>query len=93
MRLDLKPSIKWAPLRVTKRSTAETQKHKTEAWEIKDWRGKLWRVAKRSATETQKHKTEAWEIEDWRGKLWRGATGVISIPSNDSTFITMMKRE
>jgi hypothetical protein len=48
---------------------------------------------KRSAAETQKHKTEAWEIEDCRGKLWRGAAGVISIPSNDSTFITMMKRE
>jgi mannose-6-phosphate isomerase-like protein (cupin superfamily) len=51
------------------------------------------RVAKGSAAETHKHKIEAWEIEDWRGKLWRGAVGVISIPSNDSTFITMMKRE
>jgi hypothetical protein len=65
MRLDLKPSIKRVPLRVAKRSTAETQKHKTEAW----------------------------EIEDWRGKLRRGAAGVISIPSNDSTFVTMMRRE
>jgi hypothetical protein len=65
MRLDLKPSIKRAPLRVAKSSIAETQKHETEAYEIKDWRGKLW---------------------------W-GAAGVISIPSNDSTFITMMKRE
>jgi hypothetical protein len=52
----------------------------------------LW-VTKRSATETQKHKTEAWEIKDWRGKLWRGAAIVISIPSDDSTFVTMMKRE
>jgi hypothetical protein len=51
------------------------------------------RVAKRSAAETQKHETEAWEIKDWRGKLQRGVAGVISIPSNDSTFITMMKRE
>jgi hypothetical protein len=51
------------------------------------------RVAKRSAAETQKHETEAWEIEDWRVKLWRGAAGVISVPSNDSTFITMMKGE
>jgi hypothetical protein len=46
---------------------------------------------KRSAAETQKHKTEDWEIEDWRGKLWWGAAGVISIPSNDSTFVAMMK--
>jgi hypothetical protein len=65
MRLDLKPSIKRVP---------------------------LW-VAKRSAAETQKHKTEAWEIEGWRGKLRRGIAGVIPIPSNDFTFITMMKRE
>jgi hypothetical protein len=65
MRLDLKPSIKGSPLRVTKGSTAETQKHETEAWEIKDWRGKL---------------------------RW-GTAGVISIPSNDSTFVTMMKGE
>jgi hypothetical protein len=65
MRLDLKPSIKRASLRVTKGS----------------------------AVKTQKHKTEAWEIEDWRGKLRRGAAGVISIPSNDSTFIAMMKGE
>jgi hypothetical protein len=48
---------------------------------------------KGSSAETQKHETEAWEIEDWRGKLWRGAASVISIPSNDSTFVTMMKRE
>jgi hypothetical protein len=34
-----------------------------------------------------------WEIEDRRGKLRRGAAGVISTPSNDSTFVTMMKRE
>jgi mannose-6-phosphate isomerase-like protein (cupin superfamily) len=65
MRLDLKPSIKRIPLRVAKRSTAKTHKHETEAW----------------------------EIEDWRGKLWWGAAGVISIPSNDSTFITMMTME
>jgi hypothetical protein len=65
MHLDLKPSIKRVPLR----------------------------VAKESAAETKKHKIEAWEIEDWRGKLRRGAAGVISIPSNDSTFVTMMKRE
>jgi hypothetical protein len=65
MRLDLKPSIKRVPLRVAKRSTIETQKHETEAW----------------------------EIEDWRGELRRGVAGVISIPSNDSTFVTMMKRE
>jgi hypothetical protein len=44
---------------------------------------------KGSAAETQKHETESWEIEDWRGKLQRGAAGVISIPANDSTFITM----
>jgi hypothetical protein len=48
---------------------------------------------KESTAETQKHETEAWEIEHWRGKLQRGATGLISIPSNDSTFVTMMKRE
>jgi hypothetical protein len=52
----------------------------------------LW-VTKRSAAETQKHEIEAWEIEDWRGKLRQGAAGVISIPSNDSTLVTMMKRE
>jgi hypothetical protein len=52
----------------------------------------LW-VAKKSAAETQKDEIEAWEIEHWRGKLRRGADGVISIPSNDSTFVTMMKRE
>jgi hypothetical protein len=46
----------------------------------------LW-VAKESNTETQKHETEAGEIEDWRGKLRWGAAGVISIPSNGSTFI------
>jgi hypothetical protein len=50
-------------------------------------------VAKESTTETQKHETEAWVIKDWRGKLRRGAAGVISIPSNDSTFVTMMKME
>jgi hypothetical protein len=65
MHLDLKPSIKRVPLR----------------------------VAKRSAAETQKHETEAWEIEDWRGKLRQGAAGVISIPSNDSSFVAMMKGE
>jgi hypothetical protein len=65
MHLDLKPSIKRVPLRVTKKS----------------------------ATETQKHETEAWKIEYWRGKLRWGAAGVISIPSNDSTFVNMMKRE
>jgi hypothetical protein len=65
MRLDLKPSINRVPLRVTKKTTAETQKHETEAWEIKYWRGKL----------------------QW------GAASVISIPSNDSTFVSMMKRE
>jgi hypothetical protein len=48
------------------------------------------RVAKGSAAETQKHETEAWEIEDWRGKLQRGAAGVISITSNDCTFVAMM---
>jgi hypothetical protein len=51
------------------------------------------RVTKGSAAKTQKHEIEAWEIEDWRGKLRRGAASEISIPSNDSTFITMMKRE
>jgi hypothetical protein len=65
MRFDLKPYIKRVPLWVTKGSAAKIQKHKTEAW----------------------------EIEDWRGKLRRGATGVISILSNDSTFIAMMKGE
>jgi hypothetical protein len=33
------------------------------------------------------------EIKDRRGKLRRGTAGVISTPSNDSTFVTMMKRE
>jgi hypothetical protein len=51
------------------------------------------RVVKGSAAETLKHKTGAYEIEDRRGKLWRGAAGVISTLSNNSTFITMMKRE
>jgi hypothetical protein len=50
-------------------------------------------VTKESTAETQKHKIKSWEIKDWRGKLRRGAAGVISIPSNESTFITMMKRE
>jgi hypothetical protein len=36
---------------------------------------------------------EAWEIEDRRGKLRWGTADVISIPSNDSTFVAMMKRE
>jgi hypothetical protein len=27
------------------------------------------------------------------GKIWWGAAGVISIPSNDSTFVTMVKGE
>jgi hypothetical protein len=31
--------------------------------------------------------------EYWGGKLLWGAAGVISIPSNDSTFVTMMKKE
>jgi hypothetical protein len=48
---------------------------------------------KKNAAETQKHEIEAWEIEDWRGKLRRGATSVISIPSNDYTFVAMMKGE
>jgi hypothetical protein len=65
MCLDLKPSTKRVPLRVTKISAAETRKHETKAWEIKDW----------------------------RGKLQRGAADVISIASNNSTFVTMMKRE
>jgi hypothetical protein len=51
------------------------------------------RVAKEGAAETQKHEIEAWEIEDWRGKLRRGVISVISISSNDSTFVTMMKGE
>jgi hypothetical protein len=51
------------------------------------------RVAKESAAETQKHETEAWEIKYWRGKFRRGTAGVISIPSNNSTIVTMMKRE
>jgi hypothetical protein len=51
------------------------------------------RVAKESAAETQKYEIEAWEIKNWRGKLQRGAADVISIPSNNSTFVTMMKRE
>jgi hypothetical protein len=51
------------------------------------------RVAKRSTTETQKHETGSREIEDGRGKLQWGAAGVISIPSNDSTFVAMMKGE
>jgi hypothetical protein len=52
----------------------------------------LW-VTKESAVETQKHETVARKIEDWRGKLRWGAACVISIPSDDSTFITMMKRD
>jgi hypothetical protein len=52
----------------------------------------LW-ITKKSAAETQKHEIEAWGIKDRRGKLWRAAAGVISTPSNDSTFVTMMKRE
>jgi hypothetical protein len=51
------------------------------------------RVAKGSTAETRKTQTGAWDIEDRRGKLRRGAAGVISTPSDDSTFITMMKRE
>jgi hypothetical protein len=51
------------------------------------------RVAKKSTTETQKHETRAWENEDRRGKLRCGVAGVISSPSNGSTFVTMMKRE
>jgi hypothetical protein len=35
----------------------------------------------------------AWEIKDRRGKLRRGTAIVISTPSNDYTFVTMMKRE
>jgi hypothetical protein len=52
----------------------------------------LW-VTEGSTAETQKHETGAREIEDQRGKLWRGVAGVISIPSDDSTVVTMMKRE
>jgi hypothetical protein len=48
---------------------------------------------KGSAAKTQKHKAGAREIKDRRGKLQRGTAGVISIPSDDSTFITMIKRE
>jgi hypothetical protein len=48
-------------------------------------------VTKGSAAETQKHEIKAREIEDWREKLRRGAVGVISIPSNGSTFVAMMK--
>jgi hypothetical protein len=51
------------------------------------------RVAKRSTIKTHKHETGAWEIEDRRGKLRWGVAGVISTPSNDSTFVTKMKRE
>jgi hypothetical protein len=52
----------------------------------------LW-VAKESALETQKHEIGAWEIKDRRGKLQWGDACVISTLSNDSTFVTMMKRE
>jgi hypothetical protein len=51
------------------------------------------RGVKRCTTKTRKHETEAWEIKDWRGKLWRGAAGSIPIPSNNSTFVAMMKGE
>jgi hypothetical protein len=51
------------------------------------------RVAKGSAAKTQKHETGARKIKDQRGKLQWGTAGVISIPSDDSTFVTMMKRE
>jgi hypothetical protein len=52
----------------------------------------LW-VTKGSTAETQKHETKTREIEDRREKLRWGAAVVISIPSNDSTFVTMMKGE
>jgi hypothetical protein len=52
----------------------------------------LW-VTEGSAAETQKHETGAREIEDQRGKLRWGVAGVTSIPSDDSTIVTMMKRE
>jgi hypothetical protein len=48
---------------------------------------------KESTAKTQKHETEAWEIKDCRGKVQRGAASVISIPSNDTTFVAMMKEE
>jgi hypothetical protein len=43
--------------------------------------------------QTQKHKIGDREIEDRRWKLRQGTAGVISISSNDSTFITMMNGE
>jgi hypothetical protein len=51
------------------------------------------RVAKGRAIETQNHETGSWEMKIGGGKLRWGAAGVISTLSNDSAFITMMKRE
>jgi hypothetical protein len=51
-----------------------------------------WWVVKASTAETQNHKTGAWETKIRGGKLRRGTAGVISTLSNDSTFVTMMKR-
>jgi hypothetical protein len=43
----------------------------------------------------RRRNTKTWNMSlgDQRGKLRRGAACVISTPSNDSTFVTMMKRE
>jgi hypothetical protein len=51
------------------------------------------RVAKGSIAKTHKHETGTWDIKDQRGKLRQGTAGVIYTPSDDSSFVTMMKRE
>ena len=47
----------------------------------------------RSAATRQKHENEDLELQIGGGKLRRGAAGVVSIFSNISTIITMMKGE
>ena len=47
--------------------------------------------SKTSAVISQKHENEDLELQIGGGKLRRGAAGVVSIFSNISTIITMMK--
>ena len=51
------------------------------------------RLSEGSAAETQNHETEDLELQIGGGKLRRGAVGVVSIFSNISTIVTMMKGE
>jgi hypothetical protein len=46
-----------------------------------------------SAAKTQKHENRDLELQIGGGKLRQGAAGVVSTSSNDSTIVTMMKRE